>query len=87
MNDGVAPDPADDALPPVQQAALDGIATMRGLLDLAEVVLRDPELGAHLAATGREAWEALVPPERRATVLAAIATVVAALRDGEGTST
>lgn len=63
---------------------MEAIHTLRAFLDLAEVAVTDPELRGQLMTLGRDAWEALMPPEQRANVLATIATVVRSFGDREG---
>jgi hypothetical protein len=76
---------ADADVAPVQQVALEAIQTLRAFLDLAEVAVTDPEMRGQLMTLGRHAWEALMPPEKRADVLATIATVVRSFGSREGT--
>jgi hypothetical protein len=79
-----ASDPSDAGV--VQQVALEAIHTLRAFLDLAEVAVTDPELRGQLMSFGREAFEALMPPEQRANVLATLLTVVRSLGNRDGTA-
>jgi len=85
MEGGDPSDVPETDLPPVQQVALEAIHTLRAFLDLAEVAVTDPELRGQMMTLGRDAWEALLPPEQRANLLATIATVVQSFGTREGT--
>jgi hypothetical protein len=81
-----ASDPSDADVVSVQQVALEAIHTLRAFLDLAEVAVTDPELRGQLMTFGREAFEALMSPEQRASVLATLLTVVRSLGNRDGTA-
>jgi hypothetical protein len=85
--DGADPsDEPDPGVPPVQQVALEAIHTLRAFLDLAEVAVTDAQLRNQLMTLGREAWEALMPPEQRAALLTTISAVVRSMGSREGTA-